>query len=73
MFTLSGNLAELNACLAEGETRDYDDLTQRDKMSSESQTEAKFGDLQCHWFPVCGSLMCCTSVGDGDSVWCGTL
>lgn len=40
-------------------------------MSSESLTDAKFDDLQCHLFPVGGSLMCCTSEGDGDTVLAG--
>ena len=40
------------------------DLTQRDKMSSESLTGAKFDDLWCHWFPVGGSLLCRKSAGD---------
>lgn len=53
------------------QTHDDDDLTQRDKMSSESLTGAKSSDLQCHWFPVGGSLMRCTSVGDRDTVWRG--
>ena len=38
------------------------------KMSSESLTGAKFDDLQCHWFPAGGSLMCCTSVGGEQSL-----
>lgn len=40
-------------------------------MSSESLTGAKSDDLWCHWFPVSGSLMSCTSAGDGDAVWGG--
>lgn len=38
-------------------------------MSSESLTGARFDDLQCRRFPVSGSLKCCTSVEDGESVW----
>lgn len=32
-------------------------------MSSENLTGVNFDDLKCHWFPVSGSLMCCTSLG----------
>lgn len=42
---------------------DDDDLTHGGKMSSENLTGAKFDDPQCRWFPVCGSLMCYTSLG----------
>lgn len=74
MYTLTAILAskavceELQCVLAVRKTCDDDDLTQRDKMSSESLTDAKFDDLQCHCFPVSGSPMCCTSEGDGDTV-----
>lgn len=66
---------ECGACSANfmcvREACDDGDLTQRGKMSSESLTGANFYDLRCHWFPVGGSLMCCMSVRDGDSVWRG--
>lgn len=51
---------------------DDDELTQRDKMSSESPTGAKFDDPRCHWFPAGASLMCVMlsteSNGDEDQV-----
>lgn len=42
--------------------------TETDKMSSEKSTWAKFNDLQSQWFPVSGSLTCCTSAGDAATV-----